>query len=313
MFNGEQKEAFASASYSEKKREEVLELLALFTPYEESWGYDLLKQQITQLQPAFDEITKSFPVKKAKALLAVVKKYREWFISEHKEQAVYAGVLLLKISEEDKLRSSMIPSAMYLKLALDEVFEKPEQETVDCVYRGLMWLAFAGVPRTLAPQLTIDEVDFYNMVIRHDGKEYPIPAEGLKEFQKLCEVDSFLVIHQNPYWEKRSPRTEGHQLLRGLGEAVVAAEKIGETVSRRFMKSKWSLGYDSVQASGLFSAKYELERFGLDVSFEAEIEQRLAEMPHLDKAAISNNRSLMRSRYMEKYTQWKQLFDLQPE
>jgi len=164
----------------------------------------------------------------------------------------------------------------------------------------------------LARLITIDEVDFYNMVIRHDGKEYKIPAEGLKDFQKLCTLDSFLVIHTNPYFEQRRPRAEGKQLLRGLGEAVIEDAKISETISKWFMKSKWSLTYENMIDSGLFIKKYELEQFGIEPSFDAEVEQRLEAMTDLSKAAISNNRSLMRSRYMEKYSMWRDIFCYRP-
>jgi len=311
VFNKEQKVKFIAASYPEEKSAEILELLSLFSPYEDEWHDDFLRQPISRLQPAFNVIAKTMPAKRAKALLSVVKKYREWFLSEYKEQAAYAGVLQLKISDDDKLRSSMVPSAMYLKLILDEVLEEPARDTVDNVYRALLWLAFAGVPRTLAPLITKDEIDFYNMVIRHDGREYRIPAEGLTEFQKLCELDTFLVIHKNPDYEKRRPRAEGNQLLRGLSNTCIEAEKIGDAIYQRFAKTKWSLTYEAVIDSGLYISKYEMERFGLDVSFETEIEQRLEAMTDQSKQAISNNRSMMRSRYTEKYNQWKNIFNLQ--
>jgi len=307
MFNGEQKEAFV-VSYPNNKREEVLGLLQLFSPYEETWGGDLVLQPIDRLQPAFDTIVKSIAAKKAKTLLAVLKKYREWYLSEHELKAVCAGVLLLKLNTEATQKYSMVASPRHLKLVLDEVFDQPEHETVDCVYRGFMWLAFAGVPRILVSQITVDEVDFYNMVIHHGDQKYSIPVEGLKEFRMLCELDSFLVVHKNPDWESRRPRAEGNQLLRGLGEAVVVVEKVGVILSQRFMKSKWSLNYESMLASGLFYEKYELERFGLDVSFDAEVEQRLEEMKDSSISAITNNRSLMKKRYKDRYNQWKMIF-----
>ena len=310
MLNEEQKMRFVEASYPASKREEVLGLLRLFAPYEASWTRDLVMQPIEKLQPAFNEIAKTIPAKKANALLTALKRYRKWFLENNDVKAVCAGVLLLKMNTEDKLRNSMVASPRHLKLILDEVFEAPERETVDCVYRALLWLAFAGVPREHAVRITVEEVDFYSMSIRHDGKEYKIPADGLKEFQKLCELDTFLFIHRNPDYEQRRPRAEGKQLLRALKDTSVEVQKISDAIYQRFAKSNWSLTYDNVQDSGLFYEKYELERFGLGVSFDAEVEQRLEALVDSNKGA-KNSRSMIRSRYIEKYNQWKAIFNLQ--
>jgi len=307
MFNNEQKMAFVEASYPENKREEIVGLLELFAPYEESWNSDLIRQPITRLQPAMNEIAETISVTKAKALLVILKRYQKWTASQS-TGAVGSGVLLLKIDTDSKLRSSMVSSPRQLKLILDEVFESPERETVDCVYRSLLWLAYIGVPKNLAPMITTEEVDFYEMMIRHDGKEYKIPAEGLKDFRKLCELDTFVFIHKNPDYEQRRPRAEGNQLLRG--HASVSVEKISDAIYKRFAKSKWALTYESVSDSGLFYEKYELERFGLGVSFDEETNERLAEMTDSSESARKSSLYKIRSRYFEKYTQWKSIFNL---
>lgn len=313
MYHAEQKTMFVAATYPEAKHKEVLGLLYLFSPYEESWNQDLVLQQIEKLQPAFNEIVKTISAKQANALLTALKKYRKWYLSNNDTTASGAGVLLLKLDTDSKLRRSMVASPMYLKLVMDEVFEAPEKETVDCVYRALLWMAFAGVPRNQAPLVTVDEVDFYGMRIRHNEKEYKIPAESLEEFHKLCELDSFLFIHKNPDYEQRRPRAEGTQLLRGLGDTAVSVEKISDALYKRFMQSRWSLSYDNVLESGLFYEKYELERFGLEVSFDKETAQRLDDMTDSSSYAKSKNRVMIRSRYEAKYNQWKAIFVLQPE
>jgi len=305
MFNGEQKEAFL-VSYPKNNREEALGLLRLFSPYEETWGGDLVLQPIDRLQPAFDTIVKSIAAKKAKTLLAVLKSYREWYLSNNTVKGVCAGVLLLKMDTLEKLRYSMVASPMNLKLILDEEFDAPEKETVDCVYRTMLWLAFIGVPYNTAPLIEVDEIDFYSMVIRHGEQEYIIPAEGIKELRKLCELDAFWVLRKNSEWKKQCRRAEGKQLLRGLGENPIVAEKISVALSRRQLKTRWSLGYESVLLSGLFYKKFELERLGSEVSFEEEIEHRLS-MAESKSTPASNPRTI-RWRYREKYKQWKMIF-----
>ena len=313
MFNREKKEAFAAASYPSNKRDEVLGLLELFSSYEDSWHGDLVKQPIGRLQPAFDEVAKTIAVKKARNLLTILKKYREWYLSESGVKAVYGGVLLLKLNTDDRLRSNMVASPMYLKFVLDEVFEDPALETADCIYRALMWLAFAGVPREAAPQIAADEVDFHDMVIRHGGIEYKIYREGLRELQKLCELDSFRVIRTNPSAEQRRARLEGNQLIRGLGSTVIMEQRISMTLSGRFQKSKWSLTYENVSDSGMFYEKYEQEIFGTAVSFDEVVEQRLDAMQGLDNAARIRNRNMIKSRLNDKYVRWKAVFYAQTQ
>jgi hypothetical protein len=79
-------------------------------------------------------------------------------------------------------------------------------------------------------------------------------------------------------------------------------------VSKRFLKSTWSLTYETVADSGFFYEKYELERTGQEVNFEEETAQRLSELAGTNKTTIIVNRHSIRTRYLEKYKQWKSLF-----
>ena len=308
MYNKEQKMAFITASYpDEAKRAEITGLFASFAPYEESWGFDLVRQSIILLQPAFDEVVKSIPKSKARALLTVLRKYRMWYLSDH-PKAVSAGIALLKLNIEDKLRGTMVASPKHLKLILDEVFESPERETMDCVYRVLLWLAFAGVPRDQAALVTIDEVDFTEMEIHHGGKDYEIHTEGLKEFRKLCELDSFVYIHRNPDYEQRRPRIEGNQLLRRTSVKSLEILKLCNDMRQRFVKTEWSLSYENVVVSGFYYEKFELERSGQAVTFDEEAEERLRELSDSSEAAQKVNRRAIPRRLRIGYNQWKSLF-----
>ena len=295
MNNEEQKAAFIAATYAEAKRAEMATLFGLFAAHEESWGRDLVQQPIEKLQPAFNEIADSIKATKAKALLAALKKYRKWYLSNHDVNAVCVGVLLLKVDLESKLRNSMAASPQHLKMILNEVFESPEKETQDCVYRVLLWMAFAGLPRDRATLVTADEVDFYNLQIHHGGKDYVIRQEGLTEFHKLCELDTLLYVHNNPYYEQRRPRLAGDQLLRGYGPKSVVIRKICDDMSRRFSKTNWALTYESMADSGFYYGKFELERCGQAVSFD-----------ELGSYAMSRN-------YRFGYSQWKALFPVEKE
>jgi len=312
MYNEGQKSAFIAATYSEARRGEIAGLFELFAPYEETWGRDLVQQPIDKLQPAFDKIAETLSTSKAKALLSALKKYREWYLAEN-PGIISAGVLLLKLNIEGRLRSSMVASPRHLRMILDEVFDSPEKESQDCINRALLWLAFAGVPRNQATLVTVDEVDFENMQIHHGGKDYEIYTGGLKELRKLCALDYLMYIHNNPYYENKRPRIQGNQLLRGFGETSIDIQSICTEMSRRFSQTDWALSYESVLACGLFYEKYELERIGKEVSFVEETEQRLSEMTESSESVINGNRYSIRARYQRKYRQWKSLYNLAEE
>jgi len=314
VYNAEQKMEFITASYPDgAMRVEVMELFAGFAPYEESWGSDLVKQPINLLQPAFDTIIESISASKAeRVLLPALRKYRKWYLDRN-PKAICAGILLLKLNLDSKLRNTMVASPMHLKRVLDKVFDAPERESLDCVYRALLWMAFAGVPRDQATSITVDEVDLYSLQIHHDGKDYDIYREGLAEFHKLCELDYFMYIHRNPDYEQRRPRLNGTQLLRGYGVSSLDIVKIGKDMSKWFSKTKWSLVYESVQACGLYYRKFELERIGEAVSFDEETAQRISELPEADESTIKSNFYSIRGRYRNGYNQWKNFFNVAAE
>jgi len=307
VYNEEQKMAFITASYQyDAKRESVAGLFALFAPYEESWGDDLVRQQIGRLQPAFDEITKSISATKTRALLSALKKYRLWYLETH-PNAVSAGVALLKPNIEDKLRDYMVASPTHLKLILDQVLDAPEMGTQDCIYRVYLWLAFAGVPCERATLVTVDEVDFRLMQIHHDGRDYKIFPESLVEFHWLCESGSIVHVHKNPEIKSSRPRIEGNELLRGTSKENSQLECIRKYLSNRLIKTK-TLTYDNMLTCGLYYNKFELERAGCEVSFAEETEQRLAEIADTSETPVVRYRWLLQDRFQKGYIQWKSLF-----
>jgi len=313
MYNEGQKSAFIAATYpGEAKRGEVAGLLELFAPYEEDWGRDLVQQPIEKLQPAFDKIAGTLMKTKAQDLLATLKKYRKWYLAD-KPNEVSAGVLLLKVDLGSKLRGSMVASPKHLRLIFDEVFDSPEKESQDCIFRTLLWLAFAGVPRDQATRVTVDEVDFYRMQIHHNGKDYAIPVEGLAEFHKLCELDYLVYIHSNPDYEQKRPRIQGSQLLRGYGSTSTEVKKICCEMSRRFSPTNWTLSYENILLCGLFYGIYELERIGQEATFNEETEQRLSEMTESSESALVVSRYKIRAKYRSGYKQWKALFKVAEE
>ena len=302
MYNNNQKRSFIEASGHKYSAEKFSDWLAQFSPYEASWEMDLVLQSIEPLQAAFNQITRDFTPKQKKSFLALLKDYREWYLSQSKKKAVCAGVLLLKNDQTEALRSKMVSSARHLKMILDEVFDSPEKGTLACIYRAYLWFAFVGIPREEIMSIAVDDIDFRNMCIRRDGATYELPTYMLPELYQLCERKEFVSIHKNPDYERLIPRIEGDQLLRGTSESSLEPKSPSIYVQRSFAGSEYSLTYESVAFSGLCHRKFELERAGLPIDFREEIEAR--------SNATEESIKLLVYRQKQNYAQWKEIFSV---
>jgi len=301
MSSCEQKRGYIDTVHPQNT-EKFSEWLALFSPYEEAWKMDLVLQSIEPLQEAFNQITRDFTPKQKKDFLALLKSYREWYLAHTNKKAICAGVLLLKNDQTEALRKKMVSSTLHLKMILDEVFETPEKGTLACIYRAYLWLAFIGVPKEKASQITIDDVDFHHMQLHHNGIHYELPTHGLMEFRQLCELDSFVSYHKNPDFEYQKTRIPGNQLLRGTTQNSLNPKTPTLFVRRGFVDTAYSLNYDSVALSGLYCRKFELERAGLPIDFRQEVMAN----------STANEKSIEMLLYQRKrhYAQWKEAFEV---
>lgn len=85
----------------------------------------------------------------------------------------------------------------HLQAILDKSFHPLESETVDCVYRCYLWMAFAGMEEANALEVKVSEIDFGPMLIEHGGKSYEIYREAIPAFRMACEATEFMYEHPN--------------------------------------------------------------------------------------------------------------------
>ena len=220
----------------------------------------------------------------------------------------------------DKMRRQSVASPQHLQRYLDSVFEKESEETVDVVYRCFFWLAYMGVMKEEdALSIDVSDVDFEDMAIHFNGKDYPFYREAVPSIKKCATLESFRYVHPNydPVLKERAP---GTKLLRGLKDTR-SLQVFRNTICRKERERKFlpaaikddksldlSLSFDRVWLSGRFFVMLENERSGMSVDFTYLAEEFMEGKEY----NLSSGRNLIGAKkrqvagdYLRDYEQWK--------
>lgn len=301
FYNSEQKLAFMASGRQKAKPGKLIRLFDAFAPYEELWGFDLVLQGIEPLQNAFDQITGEFSEAGRVEALTVLMAYREWYLETSGKKDPCEGILLLNAEQAEDVRRKYVASQQHLRMVLDEVYDDPSENTLDCVFRGYFWLAFIGVPSSEIISITMDEVDFYTMQIHHKGIDYKLPQEGVAEFHKLCELTHFRSVHRNPDYEHIKTRISGDELLRGSAKVSLGKQYLNDSACRKIVRSDYKLDFGDVFASGLFCRLFEFERLGRPIEFKGDVTK---------SDVVKHNAGAAPYKYKSRYMEWKEAFVL---
>ena len=225
----------------------------------------------------------------------------------------------------DKMRRQSVASPQHLQRYLDSVFEKESEGTVDVVYRCFFWLAYMGIMKEEnALSIDISDVDFEDMAIHFNGKDYPFYREAIMSIKKCATLESFRYLHPNyePVIRERAP---GTKLLRGFKD-VPSIHAFRNTICRKERERKFctaamkndksldlSLSFDRVWLSGRFFVMLENERSGMSVDFtylaEEFMEGREYDLSHSRNLIGAKKRQVARD-YLRDYEQWKQAYSV---
>lgn len=303
------------------------------------YGCDVALLSSEKLQVIFND---NFGIRERARLyvLKVLRDYVEWYYNynENPEQAkkiisMYKnnqqGIWGVKLKNTDKVRQKMVSSPKELLDFLDSIFEEPKEKTVSSIYRSFLWLAYIGISDIDSVKIKISDVDLKKKIIDYNGKIYNIFEESIPDLKNACELDEFVYIHKNPFYESSKPRLPGDTLIRGIGEASTDIHHIRTHIWRTTKKynslnkedasiKMMSPTYRSLMLSGLFYRAYMLEING--ENFDKEI-QDFVNKKNEDK--ISNNNEYKLSGYksidiikkdninelIKDYECWKVVFD----
>lgn len=319
MYNENLKQQFVQQDiFSVSKREVCLGVFNAFEEYEKAWGADLCTKTRDELLPVIQSLV-GLRVKSKKTRLSVLKEYVKWCIDSNVPGAC-DGMLLIDDIGNEKIKSQTVSNPLHLQRYLDQVFDREEEKTLDCIYRCFYWLAYGGMAEEDIINVKITDVDFQSMIVRHNGEEFPIYREAIQAFRNCIELTSFVYKHPN-YDKSRTvwkDRAGGDLLIRGIAQQI-SITKIRVALSRKSKKSiedgrtDLKMSYYRVWLSGLFYRMYESERAGMPVDFSAAA-LRLMEGKTYKLDSGRNNIGAVQRRhendYLTDYNRWKSAYQI---
>lgn len=324
MYNTEVKSKFIKEfSTSTGRRHAAVVMFNTLEPYETKWGADFCTRNKEELQPVVNEIV-GFRTSSKKLRLTILKEYVRWCIKNQIEGACDELFLIEEIGL-DKLRRQMVANPQHLQRYLNCICDTESEETVECVYRCFYWLAYGGMSEKDTLDVTVDDVDFINMVVKYNGQEYPIYREAISAFKNCVELTQFRYKHPNYDKVIFKERASGKRLLRGNSEQK-SLNALRVEMSRRAKNPKFKslsdqedksldlkLSFYRVWLSGLFYRTYEAERAGMPVDFMAAAEEFMEGKTYkLDSGRnlIGAKQRQLASDYLEDYNRWKDAYSI---
>ena len=327
MYNQELKEEYISTIFEEDKRKTILSLFNAVEKYEQEWDADICTRSPEELEPVLDKISGTRQRSMA-TRINLLKRYFEWCLNVKKYEGACDGIFNISTKNfgEDKIRRQMVASPNHLETYLDCLYESPEEETIDCIYRCYFWIAFSGIDEENLTKILCSDVDIDKRVIRLNDREFRIYDEAIEAFEKSKNLSYFIYKHPN-YNPVKRLRSDGKELLRGIKVGVSISNMRAESSRRQVNKDRWRgksknnpsikmdlrLGYGRVKLSGQFYRQYEMEMAGGVVDFTQDAIDFMKDY-HYKMEKSRNTQAAKRRQviadYEKDYERWKSAYNL---
>ena len=220
------------------------------------------------------------------------------------------GLSGISIQNEGKITNTMVSSPKHLYVLLNSVFDPVHEETMDCIYRCFLWMAFSGIEDAEAVEVKVDEIDFDNMLIRHNGGEYELYRESLPAFKKACSLTEFVYV--NPKYSKKVTRNRfhGEYLMRGIRSEKISLMTMRSIIGTHFRKNGLKVSYNRIYLSGVFYRAYEMERAGFTPDFTMLAMERVEKTDRHYSENYSKKKAVtaIEQDFIDDYSSWKQAF-----
>lgn len=309
MYNEERKEKFiTNYTDSPKSAYYVRAVFKKFAQYEDNeWHDDLCMQSTEVLEPIINSQTGA-RMESAERALIVLKEYVKWCARNGIETA--DGVFGVRVDVVEAVKEQMVASPLHLQKKLDILFNIEDEQTMDCLYRAYIWMAYAGLTDVEALEVEISEVDLTDLVIRHNEKVYQLYKEARKTFEQACNLTGFKYKHKN--YETTNSRYPGTKLMRGIKSDVMKLSTLRSVITKKTAAHNMKLSYKKIFYSGIFYRVYENERAGENISFA----DYVADVLEKNDYVLNRNRTLnkianemMRALEVD-YDRWKCAFSI---
>lgn len=303
MYNEAVKRAFISDQYGESNTAVKAErFFKRLEPYEGALAADLCTLDADTALNLLEKVVYAQAIS-AQYDIKIFREYLSWCTNHHVPGAKLDAIDVQPRGIE-KIRTTTVKSPLFLSKFLNDVFAPIEDMTIDNVFRCLYWLAYSGVPSKDATDIKTKDVDYDEMVIRHNLREYPIYRESLPVFRACTDQVMFVKTYGTAKrWQERYP---SDQLLRAIvSESTFSflREESSRKVSKAVKTGKTDikLTYDRAALSGIFYRIYEREVTEVDVDFVS-IARDYVEPQYQD----DRNKVMAMARFMRKdYNLWK--------
>lgn len=325
MYNSEVKEKFITEfSTNAGRRHVAVVMFNSLEPFEKNWGADICTRGKDELQAAVGEIV-GFRDKSKRTRLSILREYFRWCVENNVEGA---GNAIFEIDNGDlgleKLKRQMVANPQHLQRYLNCICDKESEETTDCIYRCLYWLAYGGIEdEETALKVLASDVKLDKKLVKYDGDEFPIYREAIPAFKNCVDLKEFNYKHPNYDKTVKKGRAKGQYLLRGITETksykAMRATMSKKAKNARFMSEKdkndeslqLKLSYYRVWLSGLFYRMYEAERAGMPPDFTAAasrfMEGKTYKLDSGRNLIGAKQRQLARD-YLHDYNRWKEAY-----
>ena len=311
MYNQELKERFIREfAYTDSVRKSCAKTFERAGQIEESVGADFCTMDLADARSVLDSVGS---LKGNNARVNILFAYVRW-CEWHKVPNVNMDILNESKQSYTKIRQKMVSGPFHLQMCLDQIFEPESAQTADNMYRCFCWFAFMGMTQRTAMSITSGEVDFDDMVIRHELRSYPIYRESLPTLRQCATMTEILIPAVDSSVRCR-PRAYGDEMLRGL-YGVQTINTLRATLAAK-RKDKLDLGmdvsmftYNSLTLSGAFYRIYEMERAGIAPDMSQLAAQTMDGRTYklAQRLTLNGKQNQLATAYLEDYYAWKQVF-----
>lgn len=274
-------------------------------PYEEEAGKDLCELPTEVLQDIADS-NFGTRTRSVDSTIAFLRSYVTW--CKEQDYPTCDGVYGVKTQLDAKMRRYMVASPKHLQAMLDKAFLPVESNTVDCIYRCYLWMAFSGVEESETFEVKVNEVDFDSMLIEHEGKSFELYRESIPAFRLACTATEF--EYQHPSYTQKRNRFPGEFLMRGIRSEKLKSNTVKSIVQKAFKAGGVELTYNKIRLSGVFYRAYEAERMGEPVNFDDLITEHITKMgstyhKNYTRGKVAN---ILKRDFSDDYACWKAAF-----
>ena len=331
MYNADIKTRFINEfSTSEARKKAATVMFNTIGRYEKEFGADICTASVEDVKTVMQNIV-GFRQYSDSLRLSILNEYIRWCIN-NKIPGANADIIGIEVDLDEKFKTQTVSGPVHLQKYLDSIFEKESEDTVDCTYRCMCWMAFGGVEDKYMMSITASDVIFDEMVVRYNGYDYPIYNESLASFRKCATLTSFKYNHPNTN-EVYRIRVGGNSLLRGLSltndglERNRSLEFMRDTLSFKQREKKYRYRFDKndksvdlklsiyrIRTSGIFYRMYEAERAGMQPDFidvaTKRVLDNLDKYKNRDKTSLNMNIIKTAKGYLKDYQKWKQIYSV---